>query len=55
MSTGWDYTVRWFLQGINSTGGLRDLNVRSTVPVDLNSILCTFTHRVNGTFYSSPD
>lgn len=37
--TGWDYTVRWFLHGINSTGGLRDLNVRSTVPVDLNSIL----------------
>jgi len=55
MSTGWDYTVRWFLQGTNSTGGLRDLNVRSTVPVDLNSILCTFTRPVNGTFYSSTD
>lgn len=34
--TGWDYSSRWFR---NTTAGLRSLNVRGIVPVDLNSIL----------------
>ncbi|PFH54014.1 glycoside hydrolase family 37 protein [Amanita thiersii Skay4041] len=36
--TGWDFSTRWF---DNSTGmsGLRSLNVRSTIAIDLNSIL----------------
>ncbi|KAJ7611950.1 trehalase [Mycena polygramma] len=34
--TGWDYSSRWLT---NSTGGLRALNVKGIVPVDLNSIL----------------
>jgi alpha,alpha-trehalase len=40
--SGWDYSARWF-----STNGtsLRDLQVRSKVAVDLNSILCTFARR----------
>ena len=45
--TGWDYSSRWeknpFPAGENLTNnnpGLRTLNVRSTIPVDLNSILC---------------
>jgi alpha,alpha-trehalase len=37
--TGWDYTMRWFSVG-NEAEGLRSLNVRNTVGVDLNSILC---------------
>jgi alpha,alpha-trehalase len=37
--TGWDYTMRWFSVGKESEG-LRSLNVRNTVGVDLNSILC---------------
>ncbi|THU99809.1 glycoside hydrolase [Dendrothele bispora CBS 962.96] len=45
--TGWDYTARW-VRGLNdrslndsfpSSWSLRDLEVRNTVPVDLNSIL----------------
>ena len=45
--TGWDYSSRWeknpFPAGgnlTNNTPGLRTLNVRSTIPVDLNAILC---------------
>ncbi|KAG6889631.1 hypothetical protein C0992_004522 [Termitomyces sp. T32_za158] len=39
--TGWDFTVRWFAPtGDGSNGGLRNLNVRNTIPIDLNSILC---------------
>ncbi|KAK7001795.1 trehalase [Favolaschia claudopus] len=34
--TGWDYSSRWLT---NVTQGLRALNVRGTLPVDLNSIL----------------
>ncbi|KAJ6554990.1 glycoside hydrolase family 37 protein [Mycena vulgaris] len=34
--TGWDYSSRWLT---NITAGLRSLNVKNTVPVDLNSIL----------------
>ncbi|KAF8993496.1 glycoside hydrolase family 37 protein [Cyathus striatus] len=37
--TGWDYTVRWYNRDDNGTNGLRGLQVRSTIPVDLNSIL----------------
>ncbi|KIM43068.1 glycoside hydrolase family 37 protein [Hebeloma cylindrosporum] len=36
--TGWDYTMRWFSVG-KEDEGLRSLNVRNTVAVDLNSIL----------------
>ncbi|KAJ2928214.1 hypothetical protein H1R20_g8878, partial [Candolleomyces eurysporus] len=36
--SGWDYTARWFTHGpANAT--LRDLNVRRTIAVDLNSVL----------------
>ncbi|KAJ7776820.1 glycoside hydrolase family 37 protein [Mycena maculata] len=34
--TGWDYSSRWLT---NVTAGLRSLNVKNIVPVDLNSIL----------------
>ncbi|KAJ7505883.1 trehalase [Mycena galericulata] len=34
--TGWDYSSRWLT---NITAGLRSLNVKNMVPVDLNSIL----------------
>ncbi|KAJ6624408.1 trehalase [Mycena sp. CBHHK59/15] len=34
--TGWDYSARWLT---NTTAGLRSLNVKNIVPVDLNSIL----------------
>ncbi|RDB14875.1 Trehalase [Hypsizygus marmoreus] len=38
--SGWDYTVRWFTHTDDgSNEGLRSLNVRNTIPVDLNSIL----------------
>ncbi|KAH9480690.1 Trehalase [Psilocybe cubensis] len=36
--TGWDYTMRWYSTP-NATNGLRSLNVRNTIGVDLNSIL----------------
>ncbi|KAF8349388.1 trehalase [Amanita rubescens] len=36
--TGWDYSTRFFYDG-SGAQGLRSLNVRGTVPVDLNSIL----------------
>ena len=47
--TGWDYTVRFFKQpfagGTNNTNpGLRTLNVRGTIPICLNSILCESVH-----------
>jgi len=45
--TGWDFSSRWekdpFPVGgnlTNNTPGLRTLNIRSTIPVDLNAILC---------------
>ncbi|KAF5382427.1 hypothetical protein D9615_002774 [Tricholomella constricta] len=38
--SGWDYTVRWFAHTDDgSNDGLRSLNVRNTIPIDLNSIL----------------
>jgi neutral trehalase len=36
---GWDYSTRWLSV---PSAGLRTLNVRSTIPVCLNSILCEF-------------
>ncbi|KAF8158436.1 trehalase [Crassisporium funariophilum] len=36
--SGWDYTMRWFAGG-NGSAGLRALNVRNLIAVDLNSIL----------------
>ncbi|KDR82546.1 hypothetical protein GALMADRAFT_220535 [Galerina marginata CBS 339.88] len=35
--TGWDYTMRWFSVA-NAASGLRSLNVRNTIGVDLNSL-----------------
>lgn len=40
--SGWDYTARWFTHG-PANGTLRDLNVRNTIAIDLNSILCVFS------------
>jgi len=38
--SGWDYTVRWFAPtNDGSNNGLRSLNVRNTIGVDLNSII----------------
>lgn len=38
--TGWDYTARWFRPTANgSNDGLRSLDVRNNVAIDLNSIL----------------
>lgn len=47
--TGWDYTVRFasqpFAGGTNNTNPvLRSLNIKNTVPICLNSILCAFCH-----------
>lgn len=42
--TGWDYTMRW-LQAGNVSAGLLALNVRNTVGVDLNSLLCAYVLR----------
>ena len=44
--SGWDYSSRFLKEplagGSNNTNpALRSLNIRSTIPVDLNSILCT--------------
>lgn len=36
--SGWDYTVRWFNPGADQSS-LRNLHVRNTIAVDLNSIL----------------
>jgi len=43
--TGWDYTMRWFQVGKLSSG-LLALNVRNTIAVDLNSILCTSSAKI---------
>ncbi|KAK7025562.1 hypothetical protein VNI00_015915 [Paramarasmius palmivorus] len=37
--TGWDYTARWLPNPTPHSADLRTLRVRSTLPVDLNSIL----------------
>jgi len=47
MPLGWDYTSRWLTDPLagNSTdqlSKLRTLNIRNTIPVDLNSILCMY-------------
>jgi alpha,alpha-trehalase len=34
--TGWDYSSRWFANGLNET----TIDTMSVIPVDLNSILC---------------
>ncbi|KAH8114772.1 trehalase [Phellopilus nigrolimitatus] len=56
--TGWDFTVRFFKEplagGTNDTDpGMRTLNVRSTIPVCLNSILYK-AHIHLAELYSSP-
>ncbi|KAG6841026.1 hypothetical protein C0991_002574 [Blastosporella zonata] len=52
--TGWDYTVRWFLPTADGSNGgdLRNLDVRNTIPVDLNSILYK-SHVLLASFYGS--
>ncbi|KAG7088886.1 hypothetical protein E1B28_012833 [Marasmius oreades] len=37
--SGWDYTARWLTNITQHTADLTKLNLRSTIPVDLNSIL----------------
>ncbi|KAF9018966.1 glycoside hydrolase family 37 protein [Hymenopellis radicata] len=37
--SGWDYTARWFADAKPGDADLKQLNVRNTIPVDLNSIL----------------
>ncbi|KAI5118081.1 hypothetical protein M0805_009161 [Coniferiporia weirii] len=56
--TGWDYTSRFFKEpfagGTNNTEpGLRTLNVRSTIPICLNSILYK-AHVILSQLYSTP-
>ncbi len=41
LAIGWDYTSRWFSNPAPGNADLKELNVRNTIPVDLNSILCT--------------
>ncbi len=42
--TGWDYTARWLREpNAHGDAGLRTLNVRGTIAIDLNSILCTLS------------
>ncbi|GLB38558.1 putative alpha-trehalose glucohydrolase [Lyophyllum shimeji] len=53
--SGWDYTVRWFAQTDDgSNNGLRSLNVRNTIAVDLNSILYK-NHVLLASLYASDD
>ena len=45
--SGWDYTARFLKEPLaggsgNTNPALRSLNIRSHVPVDLNSILCAY-------------
>lgn len=54
--SGWDFSSRWFseqpLSGRNVTdGGLRMINTKDVVPVDLNSILC-WSEKILADFYS---
>ena len=51
--TGWDYTVRWMKDPFAGSAEdqnpkLRTLNVRSIIPVCLNSILCAYTIAFSG-------
>lgn len=52
--TGWDYSTRWTKDPFATLGDktnqqplLRGLNVRGTIPVDLNSILCEYQGRIS--------
>lgn len=54
--TGWDYTVRFASQptagGTNDTNPvLRSLNIKGTVPICLNSILCELLSNAYGVQY----
>ena len=47
MSLGWDYSSRWLKEPLagnltDQLPKLRTLDVRNTIPVDLNSILCMY-------------
>lgn len=50
--TGWDYSTRWLYP--NADGGLRNLNVKNTIPVDLNSILYR-NHVILANLYGNTD
>ena len=39
--SGWDYTARFFKQS-NGRDGIRRLDIRNTIPICLNSIMCMF-------------
>jgi alpha,alpha-trehalase len=44
--TGWDYSSRWFSDStLQGNAALRSLQVRNTIPVCLNSILCKSMNR----------
>lgn len=51
--SGWDYTTRWFTDGDND-GSLRNLGIRSLIPIDLNSILYK-NHIIMADLYESLD
>ena len=58
--TGWDYTVRFasqpFAGGTNNTNPiLRSLGIRETIPICLNSILCTCLHYFKLTKLTHPE
>ncbi|XP_076032352.1 trehalase-like [Oratosquilla oratoria] len=48
--SGWDYSTRWFVNNNTNEGSLKDLNVTSILPVDLNSLLCMNARILSG-FY----
>ena len=39
--SGWDYTARFFRDS-SGRDGLRSLDIRNTIPICLNSIMCAF-------------
>ncbi|KAF7422792.1 hypothetical protein PC9H_010951 [Pleurotus ostreatus] len=53
--TGWDYTARWLREpNTHGDAGLRTLNVRGTIAIDLNSILYQ-AHTILADLYSQAD
>lgn len=50
--SGWDYSTRWFVNNETNNGTMKDTNVTSIVPVDLNSLLCVNAQTLSH-FYKS--
>nr|QYJ58449.1 trehalase [Eriocheir sinensis] len=48
--SGWDYSTRWFVNNNTNKGTMKEVNVTSIVPVDLNSLLC-MNARTLSSFY----